>query len=248
MNIGLLIASIVVGALCGFSVGALNARMFYAPEVMAAGAWRTLGELNACMGSPVSHFSFGLSWLLKSWADNLSFGGLGQDFLHRTVPNFGAAILLLKDKDTENTVKDPWKMAIVCSIVGAVVYSVLNLSSDLVPSFVTANMMLALTPAADYMMLIMQILYLIACLDNGPYTAVCGLLMGGFAYLVTGNACSGLILGVLTGKTIESNGIKSKVSVIFIVMMLVIWITIAYFRGFWPKFFAAFAAVGGLLG
>lgn len=246
MNITLLIESLIVGALCGVSTGALAARMFYAPEVMAAGAWRTLGELNACMGDPVSHFSFGFSWLLGSWTNNLAFGGIGQDFLHRTVPNFGAGLLLLRDKNPDTTIKDPWKMGVVCGIVGAVIYSLMNLSGDLIPSFVTENMMKALTPAADYMMIVMQILYLIACLDNGKYTAICGLIMGGFAFLVTGNACSGLILGILTGKTIEQNGIKSKVSIIFIVLMVVIWVAIAHFRGFWPKFFTSFSVLSEL--
>ena len=61
--IGLLIKSVIVGALCGFSVGAAAARMFFAPKIMAAGAFRTMGELNACMGDPVSHISFGLSYI-----------------------------------------------------------------------------------------------------------------------------------------------------------------------------------------
>ena len=246
MNFVLLIQSLIVGGLCGVATGALAARMFYAPEIMAAGAWRTLGELNACYGDPVSHFSFGFSWLLSSWTGNLAYGGMGQDFLHRTVPNFGAAILLLKDRDTEKAIKDPFKMGIVCGIVGALVYTLMNMSGELILSFVTENMLKALTPAADYMMIIMQILYLIACLDNGKYTAICGLIMGGFAYLITGNACSGLILGILTGKTIEQNGLKNKVSIIFIVLMAVVWVTIAYFRGFWPKFFASFGVLSQL--
>ena len=67
-----------------------------------------------------------------------------------------------------------------------------------------------------------------------------GIALGSVAYLVTGNATPGLILGILTGKTIELNGVKSKISIVFIVLMVVIWTLIAYFRGFFPKLTAAF--------
>ncbi len=38
--------------------------MFHAPNTQGLGAFRTLGEMNACMGDPASHFSFGLGFSL----------------------------------------------------------------------------------------------------------------------------------------------------------------------------------------
>ena len=43
-----LIKSLIIGALGGAAVAAGAARMFHAPEIQAMGAFRTLGELNAC--------------------------------------------------------------------------------------------------------------------------------------------------------------------------------------------------------
>lgn len=244
--IALLIKSLIVGALMGLSVGAGAARMFHAPAIMSAGAFRTIGELNACAGDSMSHITFGLSYYLSTWADNVAHGGMGQDFMHRTIPNVGAGILLAKNKNVEETLHDPFKMAMICAPVGAVLYALMNCTGNLVPAFVTSKMMEALTPAASYLMIIMQILYLIACLENGVYTGICGLILGSVAYLATGNACSGLILGILTGKTIEANGIKSKISIIFIVLMTVIWGYICYARGFWGNALNAFSSLSQL--
>ena len=51
-----ILKSLVIGALAGFAVSAGAARMFHAPETPAMGAFRTLGELNACKGDAVAHF------------------------------------------------------------------------------------------------------------------------------------------------------------------------------------------------
>ena len=76
MDITILLESIIIGAIVGIAVGAGAARMFHAPEVQAAGAFRTMGEMNACMGDPISHISFGFSffvntmvttWLQDAW-------------------------------------------------------------------------------------------------------------------------------------------------------------------------------------
>ena len=246
--IGLLIKSVIVGALCGFSVGAAAARMFFAPKIMVAGAFRTMGELNACMGDPVSHISFGLSYMLNSWANNIAYGGLQQDFLHRTIPNLSAGLLLLKNKKVEETLYDPFKMAVMGGIVGAVCYALMNCTGSLVPAFVTDKMMEVFTPAANYLLIVMQLLYLIACLDNGKNTGIWGLLLGAVSYLATGNALAGLVLGILTGKTIEDHGYKSKVSITFIVLMAVIWGYICYARGLVGNAAAAFSQLSQLFG
>ena len=236
------IESVIIGALAGFGVGAGAARMFHAPEVQAAGAFRTLGEMNACLGDPISHFSFGLSFYLNSAAQNLAAGVMDQDFLHRTIPNIAAGLLTLKNKNVEETVYNPFKMAVAGAIVGAVLYPIVNLSAQLVPAYVSASMTAVFSPAVSNMMIVMDCLYLIAALDNGKYTGIAGIIIGTIAKLVVGSATPGLILGILTGKTIETNGINSKISKVFIAIMVVLWCLIAYFRGFFPKLVAAFAA------
>ncbi|MBQ1477278.1 MAG: DUF4311 domain-containing protein [Erysipelotrichaceae bacterium] len=241
------IESIIIGALAGFGVGAGAARMFHAPEVQAAGAFRTMGEMNACLGDPISHFSFGFSFYLNSAAQNLAAGIMDQDFLHRTIPNVAAGILTLRNKNVEETVYNPFKMAVVGAVVGAVLYPIINLSAQLVPSYVSGTMTTIFGPAVSNMLIVMECLYLIAALDNGKYTGIAGIILGAVSRLVSGNATPGLILGILTGKTIEMNGIKSNISKVFIVIMVVIWGLIAHFRGFFPKLIAAFAAlhIGG---
>ena len=91
--------SIIIGILGGGCIAAGAARMYYAPEVQAMGAFRTLGELNACNGDPIAHFSFGLGFFFSSAASTVAAGALSQDVLHRIVPNWSAAVLLLKNKD-----------------------------------------------------------------------------------------------------------------------------------------------------
>ena len=102
--------SIIIGILGGGCIAAGAARMYYAPEVQAMGAFRTLGELNACNGDPIAHFSFGLGFFFSSAASTVAAGALSQDVLHRIVPNWSAAVLLLKNKDKEATVWNPRKM------------------------------------------------------------------------------------------------------------------------------------------
>ena len=46
----ILIKSIIIGGLLGFSASMGAARMFHAPSTQGLGAFRTLGEMNACMG------------------------------------------------------------------------------------------------------------------------------------------------------------------------------------------------------
>ena len=242
--IGIIVKSVIIGGIAGAGTGAGAARMFFAPKIQAAGAFRTLGEMNACLGDPVAHFSFGLSFYLNCAVQNLASGCLDQDFLHRVVPNIGACILSLRNKKVEETVYDPFKMAVVGAVVGAVLYTILNFSVSFVPDYVSSTMISIFTPAVNNMLIVMQGLYLIAALDNGRLTGCWGLVLGAIAYLVTGNATPGLILGILTGKTIEMNGVKSKISIIFIVLMVVVWVLIAYFRGFFPTLISAFASFG----
>lgn len=242
--IAIIAKSLLIGGLAGFGVGAGAARMFHSPEVQAAGAFRTLGEMNACLGDPVAHFSFGLSFYLNCVVQNLAGGAVTQDYLHRVVPNVSAGLLTLKNKKVEETVYDPFKMALVGAVVGAVMYAILCCSVSLVPEYVSDTMLAIFKPAINNMLIVMQGLYLIAALENGRLTGCWGIILGAVSYLVTGNATPGLILGILTGKTIELNGVKSKISIVFIILMVALWIAIAYFRGFFPNLVAAFSTIG----
>lgn len=56
MDFKLLIYSLIVGAIGGGAIAAGASRMFHAPEKQSMGAFRTLGEMNACNGDPISHF------------------------------------------------------------------------------------------------------------------------------------------------------------------------------------------------
>lgn len=236
--------SIIIGAIAGFGVGAGAARMFHAPEVQAAGAFRTIGEMNACLGDPISHFSFGFSFYISSTVENLAAGAMEQDFLHRTVPNFAAGLLSLRNKNVEETIYNPFKMAIAGAIVSAIFYTLANMSVSLVPGYVSDSMTAVFTPAINNMLIVMDCLYLIAAIDNGKTTGMWGIILGSLSMLIVGRATPGLILGILTGKTIEINGVNSKIARIFIILMVVVWVLIAYFRGWFPKLIAAFAAVG----
>lgn len=238
----ILLESILIGAIVGLGVGAGAARMFHAPEVQAAGAFRTLGEMNACLGDPISHFSFGFSFLINCAVNNLATGCMTQDYLHRVIPNFAAGVLTLRNKKVEETVYNPLKMGLVGAVVGAVFYSLLNMSISFVPKPVTTTMQSVLTPAINNMLLVMDILYILAAIQNGKYTGTWGLVLGAISRLIVGSATPGAILGILTGKTIEMNGAKSKVSIIFIVMIIVLWTLVAYFRGFFGTMISVFAA------
>ena len=126
--------SLIIGGLCGFGLGAGAARMFHAPTVQGMGAFRTLGELNACEGDPASHFSFGLGFFFNAWASSVAAGAFTQDVDHRIIPNWGAAALLTKNRSVADTLHNPKKMAIACAIIGALVVAFLNTTASAVPA------------------------------------------------------------------------------------------------------------------
>lgn len=97
----IVIYSAIIGIIGGGCIAAGAARMFHAPEIQSMGAFRTLGELNACNGDPISHFSFGLGFFFSSAASAVAAGAMTQDVMHRIVPNWGAAVLLAKNKKVE---------------------------------------------------------------------------------------------------------------------------------------------------
>ena len=102
----IVIKSLIIGFIGGAAVAAGAARMFHTPNSQSMGAFRTLGELNACQGDPMAHFSFGLGFLFNAAAAVMAAGALTQDVFHRIVPNFAAASLLIKNKNVEETMHD----------------------------------------------------------------------------------------------------------------------------------------------
>lgn len=70
----ILLKSLLIGGLVGFAAGAGAARMFHAPTTQGLGAFRTLGEMNACEGDAASHFSFGLGFFFNAWASTVGAG------------------------------------------------------------------------------------------------------------------------------------------------------------------------------
>ena len=236
-----LIKSLIIGALGGAAVAAGAARMFHAPEIQAMGAFRTLGELNACKGDPVSHFSFGLGFFFNAAGSVIGAGALSQDVFHRIVPNWAAAALLVKNKKVEETLYDPARMGVAGAIIGAVVVTVLNLLANAIPESLAVIASGILSPAANLMInTVMPIIFWLAALDAGKITGIWGTVLGGLAYLIMGNAVPGCVLGIIVGQSVEDNGYNKTVKVMLAVIAA-LFIVIGIGRGFWGKLILAFS-------
>lgn len=232
-----LIYSLIIGAIGGGCIAAGAARMFHAPEVQAMGAFRTLGELNACSGDPIAHFSFGLGFLFSSAASAVAAGSLSQDVLHRIIPNWSAGILLLRNKSVEETLQNPARMMIAGAGVGAVVVAALNSVASAIPSNLAAIASGVLVPATEWLINpVMPAIFWLAAIDGGKATGLWSTVLGGVSALITGNALPGIVLGILVGKSAEENGYKSAIVRILIAIVVVMFIAIAYFRGFFANF------------
>lgn len=221
----ILLKSIILGALVGGAAAAGASRMYHAPKIQSMGAFRTLGELNACKGDAVTHFSFGLGFLFSSAAQVVAGGGLGQDLLHRIVPNWSAGVLLLKNKNVEETLYNPLKMFVAGTAIGIVVTVFLNTIASLVPAALAEVANGILAPAADWLLNpVMPIIFWIAAIDAGKHTGIAATIAGTLAAIFIGNAVPGLVLGILIGATIEEHGVNKAV----IVMMVVTAILLAF--------------------
>lgn len=245
MFIEVLVKSLIIGALGGAAVSAGAARMFHAPQVQAMGAFRTLGELNACKGDPVAHFSFGLGFFFNAAGSVIGAGALTQDVLHRIIPNWTAGALMIKNKKVEETLQDPAKMAVAGAVVGAVTVAVLNSIANLIPPSLSIIASGILTPAANLMIsTIMPIIFWLAALDAGRTTGIWGTVLGGLAHLIMGNAVPGCVLGIIIGQSIQDNGFNKTVK-IMLGVVIALFVVIATARGFWAK---ALLAFGNFLG
>lgn len=234
----IIIKSLIIGAIGGAAIAAGAARMFYAPEVQSMGAFRTIGELNACKGDPVTHLSFGLGFLFNAAASVMAAGALTQDVLHRIVPNWAAGILLFKNREVEETMHDPAKMVFAGAFVGAVVVVFLNTLASIIPESMSVIAQKILGPAASLMINpVMPIIFWLAALDAGRITGIWGTVLGGLAHMIMGNAVPGIVLGILIGQSIEDNG-YSRSTKVMIAVVSVLFFVIAYFRGFIAKLIA----------
>lgn len=236
-----LIKSLIIGALGGAAVSAGAARMFHAPKVQAMGAFRTLGELNACKGDPVAHFSFGLGFFFNAAGAVIGAGALTQDVLHRIVPNWAASFLLVKNKNVEETLQDPAKMGVVGAVTGAVTVALLNLIANAIPESLSIIASGILTPAANLMInTVMPIIFWLAALDAGKTTGIWGTILGGLGYLIMGNAVPGCVLGIIIGQSVKDNGYNKTVK-IMLAVITALFIVIGIGRGFWGNLIAAFS-------
>ena len=236
-----LIKSLIIGALGGAAASAGAARMFHAPKVQAMGAFRTLGELNACKGDPVAHFSFGLGFFFNAAGAVIGAGALTQDVLHRIVPNWAASFLLVKNKNVEETLQDPAKMGVVGAVTGAVTVALLNLIANAIPESLSIIASGILTPAANLMInTVMPIIFWLAALDAGKTTGIWGTILGGLGYLIMGNAVPGCVLGIIIGQSVKDNGYNKTVK-IMLAVITALFIVIGIGRGFWGNLIAAFS-------
>jgi len=236
----IIIKSLIIGALGGAAIAAGAARMFHAPQVQSMGAFRTLGELNACKGDSVTHFSFGLGFFFNAAASVVAAGALTQDVLHRVVPNWAAGSLLLKNKKVEETMHDPAKMVFAGALSGALVVVFLNTLASIIPESMSVIAKNILGPAAGLMINpVMPIIFWLAALDAGKITGIWGTMLGGLAHMIMGNAVPGIVLGILIGQSIEENG-YTKSTNIMIAIVTILFIIIAYFRDFFDKIITLF--------
>ena len=226
----ILIESLIIGTLVGLAVGIGAARMFNAPTVQALGAFRTLGEMNASEGDPASHFSFGLGFFFNAWASTVAAGSFTQDVTHRVIPNWAAALLMLKNHDKKE-MHDAKKMGIAGAIVGALIVAFLNLTSSALPQSLQITAVKVLVPAATLLInTVMPVIFWLAAIDGGKRSGIFGTIFGGIAQLIMGNAVPGVVLGILVGKGVDESG-WNKITRIILITTIVLFILSAFFRG-----------------
>ena len=232
MFLVILLKSLVIGGLVGLGVGAGAARMFNAPESQGLGAFRTLGELNACEGDAASHFSFGLGFFFNAWASSVAAGAFTQDIDHRVIPHWGAAALMLRNKNLAETLHNPKKMSLVCGLIGMVVVAFLNTTASIVPPVLQITALKVLVPAANLLVTtVMPVIFWLAAIDAGKRAGFWATIFGGCAHLIMGNAVPGLVLGILIGKGVDDAG-WNKITKGMMGAVVVLFLLSGFFRGF----------------
>ncbi len=227
----LVIKSLIVGALAGGGVAGGAARMYHAPEIQGMGSFRTLGELNACGGDPLAHFSYGLGFVFSSAGSVVGTGSLSSDVLHRIVPQWSAGLTNLVAKDKEAS-KNPYKMMLSGIAVGAVIVTALNTIASLIPKTMSLIAEKVVSPAADLILSpILPVAFWISALSAGKWQGTFATIFGVLAQYIMGNATPGCVLGILIGQSVADEGLKSKRSMFTILFTGIMFLIIAYFRG-----------------
>lgn len=228
----ILAKSLIIGGLLGFAAGAGAARMFHAPTTQGLGAFRTLGEMNACAGDAASHFSFGLGFFFNAWASAVGAGAFTQDVTHRVIPNWAAAGLLLRNKDITESVHDPKRMGFAGAVIGMITVGFLNSTAAAIPEALQVTAVAVLVPAATILInTVMPVLFWLAAIDAGKRTGFWGTLFGGLSQLVMGNAVPGVVLGILIGKGVDELG-WTKLTKIMMTAVVLLFVLSGFFRGF----------------
>ena len=227
----LIIKSIIVGALAGAGTAGGAARMYHAPEIQGMGAFRTLGEMNACNGDPISHFSYGLGFLFSSAGSVVGTGSLSSDVLHRIVPQWSAGLSIAVGKN-KDAAKNPFKMMISGAIVGALVVTLLNTFASIIPTTMSTIANNVVSPAAELILQpVMPVAFWLAAMSAGKNHATFATIFGVLAQYIMGNAPPGLVLGILAGQSVDDTGIKSRRSITMLAFISVMFVLIAFFRG-----------------
>lgn len=223
--------SIVIGGLCGFGAGAGVARMFHAPRVQGMGAFRTLGELNACENDPIAHGSFGLGFFFNSWASVVGAGALTGDVDHRIIPHWTAALSLIRQKSLESTLHNPRRMAWLGALVGAVLVCFLNSTAAAIPEGLRAVATAVLGPASAWLLNpVMPAIFWLAAIDAGRRAGAWGTVLGALAHMVFGNAVPGIVLGIVIAKGVDDLG-WTRVTRSIVVAVGLLFVCSGFLRG-----------------
>ncbi|MFV0479050.1 MAG: DUF4311 domain-containing protein [Anaerorhabdus sp.] len=232
--IDLILKSVVVGALAGAGTAAGASRMYHAPTIQGMGAFRTLGEMNACNGDAIAHMSYGLGFLFSSAGSAVGTGSLSSDVLHRLVPQWSAGLSIGIKKDKE-AVKNPLIMMIAGAFIGAGVVVFLNTLANIIPEVMSVIATNVVSPAADLILMpVMPVAFWIAAAGAGKTHATYATIFGVLAQYIMGNATPGLVLGILIGQSVHDDGLNSKKSIFMLLFVSIMFLLIAYFRGVLP--------------
>lgn len=228
----ILAKSILIGGFVGFAVGVGAARMFHAPSTQGLGAFRTLGEMNACEGDAASHFSFGLGFFFNAWASTVGAGAFTQDVDHRIIPNWAAAALLVRNKNVSETIHNPKKMGMAGAVIGMAVVAFLNSTASAIPESLQITAVEVLVPAANILInTVMPVLFWLAAIDAGRRSGFWATVFGALATMVMGNAVPGVVLGILIGKGVDEIG-WNRVTKSMMVAIILLFVFSGFFRGF----------------
>jgi uncharacterized protein (TIGR03580 family) len=227
----LIFKSIIVGGLAGAGAAGGAARMYHAPGIQGMGAFRTLGEMNACNGDPISHFSYGVGFFFSSAGSVVGTGSLSSDVIHRIIPHWSAGLTISLSKNKEDSA-NPYKMMLSGAVVGAVLVTALNTFASIIPTKMSTIAEKVVSPAAELILSpILPVAFWMAAFSAGKNHATFATIFGVLAQYIMGNATPGCVLGILVGQAVEDSGLKSKRSITMLTFVAVMFLAIAYFRG-----------------